>query len=338
MRELSDGRVLVLDQEDGVLYMLDAGLRVLRVVLRRGGGPNEMPSPYRLFALTGDSSAVLDNTTQRLTVLSADGVIVRQARGDGCPGPQSVRIRQVAATDGQGRYYTEALLPMGAAQESVAARAPIVRWTERCGIDTVAWVPLPRDGELVPVGNGVTLRQQAPFAARSQWAVTRDGAVVVVDPDPYQVMFYRDGAVTLRGPEIPFSPIRVTEALRQEWREAQAAPQRVMTVGRDRTVSMTRRTVPYAEPRNWPRVLPPFLPGAVRLSPTGVVWVQRTVPAGDPLLFDLIGVDGAVTLRVQLPRGSRLAGIGHAGAYVIQHTEDGGERLVRFAVPLPSSR
>ena len=58
IRELRDGRVIVLDSTFGTVQVIDAAWLSLDQIGRRGAGPREYISPHRLFALPGDSSAV----------------------------------------------------------------------------------------------------------------------------------------------------------------------------------------------------------------------------------------------------------------------------------------
>lgn len=334
LHELTNGNVMLLDRQGGDLYLLDSQLRLIRQVGRRGNGPNEFPCPHRLFSLPGDSTAILECLTQQVKVLAPDGTVVRQRPGRGCHAAQAAGFRPVTATDRQGRFYSEAPLtgtpPRGRSAQEVA----IVRWTEGCQVDTVAWMPLPSDARVAQVGGRrVAAPGQAPFASFPQWAVMPDGSVMVAHLDPYRVDTYRDGVLVTRGREIRFQSVRVTEAHRREWREEQSVPQSVMNVSRDMAVRFDRRVLPFAEPRNWPRQLPPFLPGAVHVSSEGRLWVQRTTAAGAPSVFDVFSDSGAVVARVQLPPGRRLVGFGRGVVYLAGLNDDELEVLERYRIP-----
>lgn len=336
LHELTNGNVMLLDRQGGDLYLLDSQLRLIRQVGRRGNGPNEFPCPHRLFSLPGDSTAILECLTQQVKVLAPDGIVVRQRPGRGCGAAQTAGFRPVTSTDRQGRFYSEAPLTgtpprrRGGGAEEVA----IVRWTESCQVDTVAWMPVPSDARIAQVGGRrVAAPEQAPFASFPQWAVMPDGSVRVAHLDPYRVDTYRDGALVTQGRDLRYQPVRVTEAHRREWREEQSVPQTVMNISRDMAVRFDRRVIPFTEPRNWPRQLPPFLSGAVHASAEGILWVQRTSEAGTPPIFDLLSAAGSVVARVQLPLGQRLVGFGRGVVYLAGLNDDELEVLERYRIP-----
>ena len=74
VRELSDGRLVVLDPRDKVLMWVDAGLRTTTQIGREGRGPGEWENPIALLALGGDSTGVYDNSNQRLKIITPTGV------------------------------------------------------------------------------------------------------------------------------------------------------------------------------------------------------------------------------------------------------------------------
>jgi hypothetical protein len=91
------------------------------------------------------------------------------------------------------------------------------------------------------------------------------------------------------------------------------------------TAGHTRRT--YQEPSEWPEVLPPFLQRALRFAPDGMLWVERTGPAGSGQIFDVIDVRGHIARRVTLPPRLRLVGFGREGIYTVRRDEDDLEFL-----------
>ena len=71
IRELADGRVILVDLYNGV-QVIDAAWASMRQVGRRGSGPGEYRDPRKIFALAGDSSAVFDHQTGLLLVITPD--------------------------------------------------------------------------------------------------------------------------------------------------------------------------------------------------------------------------------------------------------------------------
>jgi hypothetical protein len=85
------------------------------------------------------------------------------------------------------------------------------------------------------------------------------------------------------------------------------------------------------EPTDWPEYLPPFLGASlVAFAPDGLLWVQRTTPAGQPATFDLIDGAGKVAQRVVLPKKSRVVGFGSGTVYVARSDDDDLQYLQRY--------
>ena len=89
-------------------------------------------------------------------------------------------------------------------------------------------------------------------------------------------------------------------------------------------------TMPFAEPTEWPRDLPPFLAGALSMGLDGRLWVQRTTAAGAPPTFDVFDAAGRLAERVTLPARTRLVGHGRGVVYLVRIDEDDLEYLERY--------
>jgi hypothetical protein len=57
VRELRDGRVIVLGEADAPLQVIDFSSATVTGISRKGNGPGEYHIPNQLFALPGDSTA-----------------------------------------------------------------------------------------------------------------------------------------------------------------------------------------------------------------------------------------------------------------------------------------
>ncbi|CAG0931603.1 hypothetical protein PLCT1_01836 [Planctomycetaceae bacterium] len=336
VHELSDGRALVLDIADGLLYIIDAQWKGASIVGRKGSGPGEYALPWRLLALGGDSSALVDRGNERLLFIGADarprGVMT--AIAGQCQGSRSARTQQFRAADRMGRYYSEAT-PV-AVSEGGALRitdsAAIERWTSRCQSDTVGFVPR-------PIGPGARLvagfvvgspgESERPFPAVTQWAVGLDGTVAIVYPDPYRVAFIRADGTRHATREIPYTKIRVDDAIKREWRIERQQAQLTTTLARDGSSMTAMERRPIQEPDSWPPFLPPFLADAVTFHHNGSVWVRRSTEAGAHPLYDEISNKGLVRQLV-FPLRTVVKGFGRTHVLAVQRDEDDVERLVRF--------
>jgi hypothetical protein len=70
------------------------------------------------------------------------------------------------------------------------------------------------------------------------------------------------------------------------------------------------------------------------ISVEGNAWVERSVPAGQPRVYDVFGSDGRLQRAVILPVERRVLGFGPGVVYV-QHTDadDGLQYLERYRIP-----
>ena len=99
VRELSDGRLLLLDAHDQTLQLVDLASSSVRAVGRIGSGPGEYRRATELLVAGGDATLVADAGTRRLLVIAADGtspgVVLRNEPGQWLP----------IASDRQGHAY-----------------------------------------------------------------------------------------------------------------------------------------------------------------------------------------------------------------------------------------
>jgi hypothetical protein len=77
----------------------------------------------------------------------------------------------------------------------------------------------------------------------------------------------------------------------------------------------------------------PFIGSAPSIAPDGSLWVERAVRSNLPQTFDIIGSDGNLSARLQMPRGRRLISLGAKWIYAVSTDEDGLQHLERYAYP-----
>src|SRR6185503_15824824 len=75
VRELRDGRVLVLDRRDRIVLLVDFTSGKATPVGREGTGPGEYTQPGRLFPLPGDTTAIYDGPARRFVIVEPDGTM-----------------------------------------------------------------------------------------------------------------------------------------------------------------------------------------------------------------------------------------------------------------------
>lgn len=326
VRELRDGRVIVLDSRERVLGLVDLARGTAAQIGRHGSGPGEYRAPLRLFALGGDSSAVFDGGNSRVMVILPDGrpgtatpVVIKSSQ----MARASVTERYVPeASDTLGRLYRRSgmllFTPEGPRRADSAA---IERWDRaRDRHENVAFLRMrfvasgrwngPR--ELEAMGPSM------PFTNGDVYAVAADGRVAIVRHDDYRVEFVLPSGERVVGPRLPWEPVPVSEGHKLEWR-----------------VEQERRGASGDEkPQTaWPERLPPFLANAASFAPDGMLWVKRTTVAGAPPRYDVIDPAGRLVRQVVLPLRSRVVGFGKASVYVSRYDQDDLQYLQRYALP-----
>ncbi len=258
VRELTDGRVVVVDPRDKVVQLVDFKTGQATMLGREGSGPNEYQMPTSAFALPGDSTLIPDVLNSRFLLLGAGGKLagtwspvsasvssqgsgqrtVTRAgpppeRGAGA-GPQIVlggpggpmSMMSARAVDAQGRIYgTGAPIVIGPNGPKAADSVPITRTTRKTlASDTVAWLQIPKGNAQVTGGsNNVNIRIGGnPFSAEDGWTVLPDGRVAVVRHGNYHVEIYpaSGNGAPIRGAPVRTPAIRVGEAEKEAWRES----------------------------------------------------------------------------------------------------------------------
>jgi hypothetical protein len=93
-----------------------------------------------------------------------------------------------------------------------------------------------------------------------------------------------------------------------------------------------------AEYQDHAEVHAPFTEVTPLVGPGGSLWVERSMPLGSPQTWDVIGPDGALAGRVQMPRGRRLLALGARWLYAVNTDNDGLQHLERYAHPVAGGR
>jgi hypothetical protein len=211
-----------------------------------------------------------------------------------------------------------------------------VRWNRNSARpDTIAQVPVPARSTIVVGGLRAGARTN-PFDPAIDWAVSPGGDLAIVHPDPYRVEIIDRNGLRQLGPAVEFEPVAVTDDHKAEYRALRQRPQPVTSVTRGGGSQVAVMSMPYQEPQNWPRFMPPFLRGAAVFVTDGRLWVQRTTVAGEPAIFDVFDESGRLVERMRLPAQRRLVGFGRGRAYLVRRDEVDLEFIERYTLPTRS--
>jgi len=369
LRELSDGRLIVTDGREKLIQLVNFRTGQATRISREGAGPGEYAIAGRLLPLPNDQTLLVDLGNQRFMRIGTDGKVVETISPPQLPvtlpperegqlPPQAAaflgRLMNPQGVDQQGRLYFQAN-SFGSGEAGKVDSVPILRWTiGQSRVDSVGWARLPPgsggtvvSGRALGGGGMVAVRTIGSgggggfliWAPVETWQVAPDGRIARVVPQPYQVTWFgldRRGAA---GPVVPYTPIRVTEADREAYR------QQIQTGGSGLSMTTALRVtaaapagggntrgqmpdLPFAE------TLPPFwdASNSVRVSPDGHLWILRMRPASDKIpVYDVFDQTGRLVRKVSLAPRSHIVGFGRTSVYVVRKDEDDLEYLQQFA-------
>jgi hypothetical protein len=329
LRELRDGRVIVVDTRENSLQVVDFKAGTVQPIGRQGSGPGEWQSPRAVYPLLGDSTLVQDPANGRFLIVGPDArparVFIPSGGGDGL----------LRAVDERGlMYYQAALIPQDDTPSSAMDSTPVVRYDPLATThDTLAWVAVTRPAPRRGTSGSTTfvMRAPGPFAPADDWTIFPDGRLVLTRVADYHVEIVGKGAPSIKGPPVPFQTLPVTEADKQQFREARR---------NSRLSFRSPNGQPVSPPANfqlpdpeWDATKPPFAVGATRVAPNGDIWVLRHRPATDSVpVYDVFNGRGQLTARVALPKGGSLVGFGARSVYLVRVDTDGLQYLQRFAL------
>jgi len=353
IRELPSGKVLVADRADKIVQLVDLIAGTGSKVGREGNGPGEYALPMTLLGLPDGTTLIQDPLNRRFLTVGTDGkpgafVDMPRPPSSANGGPvMMIGGFDARGVDSKGRVYFQAAPfgPGGATLDSVA----ILRWDRaKPDMDTVGFVKLPAGSASASSSGGgmrVMIGGGKRFAPAETWGVAADGRVARVLPEPYRVVWMAGRSQMTAGPVVPYTPMKVTEADKQEVIEAQKRA-RPMTITMGGPGGGARPgggggggTNVQLPPPEFADTKPPFVAGpggggSVAVTPEGEVWVLRTRPAGDKIpSYDVFDRSGTLVKKVSLHPSSRVIGFGKGSVYVVRTDEDDLQYLQRYVRP-----
>ena len=353
IRELASGKVLIADPQDKVVQLVDLVSGTVSKVGREGNGPGEYALPMSLVGLPDGTTLVHDILNRRFLSIGGDG---KPGAFLDLPRPSEASnggpiilggIQRVSGYDDRGRMYFSGS-PFSATG-GTADSVPVLRWDRvKPTFDTVGWIKQPPNtASRTQSGGGVTVRigNNVRFTPAEAWAVAGNGSVARVFPNPYRVVWMNGRGTPVVGATIPYTPMKVTEADKQEVIEAQKrqTPMRI-SIGGGGGGAVSGGGGGgggnfQPPPPEFAETKPPFEGGvgignSVLGTPDGEVWVLRTRPAGDKIpTYDVFDQTGNLVKKVALNPNSRVIGFGKGTVYVIRTDEDDLQYLQRYKKP-----
>ncbi len=354
IRELPSGKVLLADRQDKVVQLIDLASGSVTKVGREGNGPGEYALPIALAGLPDGTTLVHDILNRRFLIIGSDGKpggFLELPRPPtpttgGGNGPLIIGgIQQVRGVDSKGRLYFRGspFNADGGPADSVA----LLRWDRvKPNFDTVGYIKLPPNSASSNRSGGnftVRIGNNVRWTPAENWDVAGDGSIARVIPAPYRVLWLTGRGAPVSGPEVPYTPIKVTDADKQEVIDAQKKNPnqgiRLSFGGPGGGGGGGGGPPPNIQlpPPEFAETKPPFDGAAgnsVLATPEGEVWVLRTRVFGDKVpTYDVFDHSGTLVKKVSLNPSSRVVGFGKGTVYVVRIDEDDLQYLQRYARP-----
>lgn len=332
LRELPDGRVLVVDYRENRSVLVDFRAGSTRDLTRPGAGPLELP--LVLSVVPWKDGGVLIGGHRDALVVTAAGELAGRL-----PSPFT-GLRSWSAprfTDDAGRWYGVSVdaITRGADGSFIPSLGEtVVRWDTATGrIDSLVRLAT-RDPEQ-PLG-----RPWRPYPMHDVFAVRPNGDVLVVRAKGYVVEVWRDGQRVAAKPVPGYAPIPIGPRERDAYRDAKArepagggGSTSPGAAERESDRAARRRALNIDD-----AIFPPFLPPTLEVNATfvdgdGITWVARSHAAGDTnRLYDLFDGTGTLVRRVRIANRGRVVGFGRGVVYLATPDADDVLWLERVAL------
>jgi hypothetical protein len=298
---LSDGTLLVADEQAQEIRAFDAQGRYLRTMGRAGGGPGEFQGLMGLHLLPGDTVAAYDYQGPRISFFAPGGAFVRSVTLQPLDG--KVPPRPLGFL-GDGRMVVTQLYNPEFNPSTRPSRDTVsLAVYSAAGAQASSLGRVPGE-EMVTIAGGsgpntMMMRETPPFGLSTSFAV-RGSGLLVGDPVRYELVERRpDGAVA---------------------RLIRRAGAREPVTQADRDAVMERRREGLTDPRfrqlqeqlikntTFPEHKPFFT--ALGVDPAGNVWVQRPSDPDADTPWDLFDGEGRLLGTVTTPAGLRVTQFG----------------------------
>jgi len=332
VRELQDGRTLVVDTDERELAVVDWNSLEATTIGRAGDGPGEYRYPGQLVALRGDSTLLTDRQTGKWFLLYRDRIIAMLTADR----PWLRFLGPIlAGADTMGRvlvlhgshFSAQVGRPRGGAgtTEIADSIAVILGSRDNANADTIARIRGAFRGQnrvRARVDNQTIVYLLGnPLAAGDQALLFPDGWIATVFVAPYHVEWRPPSGAMIRGQPLPYSPQAVDERVKRQAIDDRWPPSRHIP-------KWSSTDFPA-----WPDVVPPFLKNALISLPDGRVAVKRTsLGTNRTIQYDIVDRRGFLSGVLRLPPNERLVGFGKRSAYVVVDS-DHNELLRRHVWP-----
>lgn len=304
VRELSSGAVIATDTREAAAYLIDQSGKRTTAIGRKGDGPAEYRYPFRLLALPGDSTMLIDRDARKYLLIDGKGKI---SETHAFPPLLSEGVEFIRAADASGQLYFRGAAVVD--EKSKVKSASIIRWRRgSLRLDTITSVVLQTSPKvaipkkLLPKGaKDFVGEANVRFAPVDDWAITPSGRVAMIHATPYRVDWVETNRAIKRGVALPYKPVPVTEQDKKRYEP---------------------KGPPYV--RRYAEVKSPFVADYAVIDAAENVWLPRNEPAGSPTRrWDIFDRNGRHVVSVPLTRDRTVIAVTARSAYVVRIDDDG---------------
>lgn len=305
IRELSDGRVLLSDNSDETRLVI-ANLRTgaVRTLGHQGSGPSEYRRAGKLFALTGDSTLLMDADRNRRWLMLVRDSIVRTLRPDdpdvgAVPG-------DVFGVDTAGHLLSIRGAGADHLSRDVSRLRNVAILSSRRGAkpDTILQLRGYDQHVRFNAARSFSIHTMLVGSAEEQVQLFLDGWISIVRVEPYRVEWRKPDGTIIRGPDLPW------EAPRSNATEKRADPD-----------------APWADR------LAPIRRGSHGTSEGNILIARSQWSKVTDTRYDLVDRSGRLVGQLAMPDSERVVGFGPRSVYVAVTDGDGFKRLRRHPWP-----
>jgi hypothetical protein len=341
VRELADGRLLIVDEKENRITVADFKSGATSVLGRIGSGPGEYTQVARIWSLSADSSLLKEPFGLRWLLF--DGAQITQTLGAGHPIVAAFGSGRILGTDWRGGVFGARVARDVAGRPTPHDSMYLVRVdrvTHR--VDTIARIQSEqgwsatfgaarRAAPVEAVGGGARGPRKYVLSlfAPDQFVVFPDGWIAIARVNPYRIDWCP-----------PTQPCRIGARL--------SSGESPMTA-REKSAHLEYATKTQGWPptrdvdavEGWPAVVPPFVTPSTRVDggalfpmPDGSVMIERLPSATTRFMrYEVVTRAGVHSGTLELPFGERIAGVGVRSVYVVESDADAIQNIRRHPWP-----
>lgn len=314
----ADGRIVVADEKAKELLMFDGTGKFLRKIARPGSGPGEFQSLSQLFSAGGDSLAVWDERTRRVTYFGERGQFLRSSASATGTTTQRGKVTSTIYPSAIGRFADGSLLA-----QQIRGNSPQV---SKKIVDSMTYSVL-TDSEKKPIGD---------FFTKEHWVYFHSDESITFGDSPFsrvpsfavgpQSFFISDGAqFEVTEHDKSGAPIRVMRIRRAL--SPVTAEQIAQFRNNFNESSNAKRNEAVLKWMTYPKTLPAFK--QLIRDRDGNIWAGSDDGNPAKTRFDVFALSGSWLGTVLFPNNSTVLDVGKDWALLRVNSAD-GEPLVQL--------